>query len=275
MTPEFPPSSRTTFFFPALFLMAQPTAALPVKLMSLMRSSLTSRPESSLESKTALNPPSGHPACWITSAKRSAVRGVWGSGLEHHGAACGDGRGHFVGDQVQREIKGRDAGDGAEGKTFDDTPTPGSRLLPIQRQIFAVAANRLFGGDIENKDSAVNFGASALDWLACFQRNRAGKFFFAIVNAGRNLAQNSLAFEGGQSPRGSEGLDGGGNGGVCVFAASLIHVRDERAVVRRANIDDVPLFQPPPVQEETMGCNWNHRHLGHALPLSIALVIRV
>src|SRR6202140_4812673 len=62
---------------------------------------------------------------------------------------------------------------------------------------------------------------------------------------------------------------------AAAMAASLVHVRDEGAVVRRAHIDDVPLFQPLPVQEETMGCNWNHRHLGHALPLSIALAIRV
>src|SRR4029077_2089002 len=148
-------------------------------------------------------------------------------------------------------------------------------LLPVERQIFAVAANRLFGGEVENEDGTVNFGASALDWLSCFQRNRAGKFFLAIVNAGRNLAQNSLPFEGGQSPGGAERLDGGGNGRVRVFAASLVHVRDEGAVIRRANIDDVSLLQPLPVQEETVGCNWNHRHLGHASPLSIARVIRL
>ena len=104
-------------------------------------------------------------------------------GLEHHGTAGGNGRSDFVRNQVQREIERRDAGDRAERKTFDDAPTPGGRLLPIQRQIFAVAANRLFGGDVEGKDGAINFHASALDGLARFQRNGAGKFFFAIVNA--------------------------------------------------------------------------------------------
>src|ERR1035441_3488565 len=84
---------------------------------------------------------------------------------------------HFVGDQVQGESEGRDPGDGAERKTFDDAPTLGSRLLPIQRQILAVAANGFFGGDVECKYSAVHFAASALDGLARFQRNRTGKFF--------------------------------------------------------------------------------------------------
>src|ERR1022692_3538119 len=255
MTPELPPSSRTTFFFPALFLMAHPTAALPVKLMSLMRSSVTSRPESPLASKTALNPPSGHPACWITSASSSAVSGVSSAGL--------------------RTMEQPAAMAGAtlwatrfKGKTFDDAPTLGSRLLPIQRQILAVAANGFFGGDVECKYSAVHFAASALDGLARFQRNRTGKFFFAFVNADRDLAQNSLAFEGGQSPGGSESLHGGGDRGFRVFAASLVDVREEGAVVRRANVDDVTLFQPFPVQKKTVGCNWNRRHLGHALPLS-------
>jgi hypothetical protein len=119
-------------------------------------------------------------------------------GLEHHGTAGGNGRRDFVGDQIQREIKRRDAGDGTERKPFDDAPTPGSRLLPIQRQIFAIAANRFFGGNIEGENGAVHFAAGALDGLARFERNGAGKFFFALVDAGRNLAQNALAFEGRQ-----------------------------------------------------------------------------
>src|SRR5208337_4397101 len=56
-----------------------------------------------------------------------------GRGLEHHGTAGGNGRGNFVGNQVQREIEGRNTGDGAQGKAFHDAPTPGGRLLPIQR----------------------------------------------------------------------------------------------------------------------------------------------
>ena len=177
--------------------------------------------------------------------------------------------------QVQREIKRRDTSNWTKRKTFHDAPTPDRRLLPIQRQIFAIAAYRLFGGDIKRKYGAVNFHASALDGLARFQRNRAGKFIFAIANAGSNPVQNPLPFEGGQPPSSSEGLDGGGNSGFRVFAASLVDMRDKRAVVRRTHVDDIALFQPLPVQKETVGCNRSHRHLGHALPLSSALMIRI
>ena len=95
------------------------------------------------------------------------------------------------------------------------------------------------------------------------------------MNADRDLAQNSLTFEGGQPPRGSKSLDGGGDGGFRMFTASLVDMRDEGAVVRRAHVDNVTLFQPLPIQKKAVGCNRSHRHLGHALPLSIALVIRV
>ena len=98
--------------------------------------------------------------------------------------------------QVQREIEGRDASDGTKRKTFDDSPAPGSRLLPVQWQIFTVAANRLFGGDVECKDCAVNLRTRALDGFARFERNRSREFFFAVVNAGSNVAQNPLPLEG-------------------------------------------------------------------------------
>jgi hypothetical protein len=88
------------------------------------------------------------------------------------------------------------------------------------------------------------------------------------VNANRNLAENPLALEGGQSASGSKGLDSGGNRGFRVFAASLVNVRDEGAIVRRSDVDYVTLFQPLPIEKETMGCNWSHRHIDHALPLS-------
>ncbi len=121
----------------------------------------------------------------------------FGRGFEHHGTSGGDRWRNFVRDQVQGEIKRRDAGDGPKRKTFDDAPAPGGRLLPIERQVFAIVANRFFGGDVEGENGAINFGAGALDGLARFESDGVGKLFFAIMDAGRDLAQNSLAFEGG------------------------------------------------------------------------------
>src|SRR5580698_4415850 len=193
-----------------------------------------------------------------------------GRGLKHHGTTRGNRRSDFVRYQVQGKIKRSDASYWAKGETFDNAPASGGGLLPIQRQIFSVAANRLFGGNVESKNSTVDFVASALDGLARFQRQRAGKFFSAIVNAGRNLAQNSLTLKGGQAAGSPKSLDGSGNGGFRMFTAPLMDVRYEGAIVRRAHVDDVALFQPLPVQKKTVGCNRSHRHFSHCLPLSSA-----
>src|SRR5271169_1571559 len=119
MTAAFPPNSKTTFFLPARRLMSQPTGTLPVKLISLMRSSVTSRLASSLESGSTLSPPSGHPACCTHSARRRAERGL-GRGLQHHGTSGGDRWSNFVRDQVDGKIKWRNAGDGAERESAHD-----------------------------------------------------------------------------------------------------------------------------------------------------------
>ena len=158
---------------------------------------------------------------------------------------------------------------GPRGKAFHDAPASGGELLPVERKVFAVDAGGLFGGDVENKNSAVHFDARQLDGLARFLRQGAGEFFFAIVNAGRNLAQNSLPLEGGQAPGGSEGFDSGGNGGFGVFAASLRHSANYAAVVRRADFDNVAVFHPTAVDEETVGCDGSERQFRHwAGPLS-------
>ena len=101
-------------------------------------------------------------------------------------------------DQVQGEIEGLNA-NGAKRKTFDDAPASGGRLLPIQRQIFAIAANGFFfGGDVERKHCAIHFGPSTLDGLARFQCNRVGKFYLRCAEYRCDLAQHSLALEGRQ-----------------------------------------------------------------------------
>jgi hypothetical protein len=174
--------------------------------------------------------------------------------------------------QVQRKIERGDSGDRAERKTLDDAPAPDGRLLPIKRQIFAVAADRFFGRDIESKHRAVHFHARALNRLAGFECDGTGKLFFAIVDPHRNLAQNALALEGRQAACGPKGLHRGGNGRFGVFAASLINVGNQGAVVRSPHLDQITFFQPLPIDKKTMGCNRSHRHLGHRSPPSTDLV---
>jgi hypothetical protein len=90
------------------------------------------------------------------------------------------------------------------------------------------------------------------------------KFFLAIVNAGRNLPQNPLALEGGQSAGGPKSLDRRGNCDFGVHAVPTVHMRDESAIVRRVHVDDVTLFQPLPVHKKTVGGNRSRRRLNHA-----------
>src|SRR5882672_2352960 len=124
------------------------------------------------------------------SAQRSLRRR-----LENHGTSSGHRGSHFVRYQIQWKIKRRYARNGPEWKPPDDTPPSRRGLLPVERQIFTVAANRLFGSDLERENGAVYFDAGCLDWLARFLRKRAREFFFAFLHAGCNLAQNALPLE--------------------------------------------------------------------------------
>src|SRR3990172_8652730 len=82
ITPALPPSSRSTFFFPALPFKYQPTFALPVNESSLNRSSVTIFSAKSLAQGRMLTAPDGSPDWAITSASINAVIGVWGAGFK-------------------------------------------------------------------------------------------------------------------------------------------------------------------------------------------------
>ncbi len=110
-----------------------------------------------------------------------------------------------------------------------------------------------FGGDVEGEDGALDFGAGGLDGLAGFLREGAGEFFFALGHEGGDLAQDALAFEGGQTAGGAEGFDGGGDGGFGVSAAALGDAGDQAAVVGGADFDEVAVFAPAAVEEESVG----------------------
>jgi hypothetical protein len=194
--------------------------------------------------------------------KQRAERSL-GRGLQNHGAAGSDGRSNFVGHEIDGEIKRRDAGDGAERETADDAPAAGGEFLPVEREIFAVDASGFFGRHVESEDGALDFGAGGFDGLAGLLRESAGKFFLALGHGGGNAAEDALALEGGQAARGAEGLDGGGDGGFGMFAAALHYAGDQAAVVGSANLDDIAVFPPPAVYEETVRRNGRDRHFCH------------
>ena len=72
----------------------------------------------------------------------------------------------------------------------------------------------------------------------------------------------------GQAAGGAESLDGGGNGGLGVFAAALHHAGDQVVVVGGVDLDDVAIFPPPAVHKETVRRNGRDRHLWHDFSLA-------
>ncbi len=77
------------------------------------------------------------------------------------------------------------------------------------------------------------------------------------------LPEDPLALEGRQAARGAEGLDGGGDGGFGVLAASLNDAGDQAVVVGSTNFNWVAVFLPPPIHKETVRRNGRDRHLRH------------
>ena len=110
---------------------------------------------------------------------------------------------------------------GPSGKASNDAPASGGKFLPVERQIFAVDARALFGGNLESEDGAVDFSAGSFDRLARFLREGAGKFFFALGDVLRHLPENALAFKSGQSARGAKSFDGGCNSCFGVLSPAL------------------------------------------------------
>ena len=131
--------------------------------------------------------------------------------MEHPAAIAG---GDFVGDEIDREIEWRDAGDGAEREAAHDAPASGGGFLPVEGKIFAVDASAFLGGDVKGEDGAFDFDARGLDGLAGFLGEGAREFFLALDHESGDLAQDALAFECWEAASGTKSFDRGGDGGV-------------------------------------------------------------
>src|SRR5205085_11857789 len=130
----------------------------------------------------------------------------------------------------QREIERRNSGNRTQGKAAHQAPTSGGKLLPVERNVFAINPSALLGCDVESKNGAFDFSARRLNRFSRFLSHGAGKLFFTFCDALRYTSQNSLALEGGQSSRGAEGFYGGGNRGLGVLASALIYLCDHASV---------------------------------------------
>ena len=159
----------------------------------LRRSSVTSSPASSFESGKTFRAPSGQPACCTGSARSSAAQRGLRRGLEHHGASMAIAGATLCATRFSGKLNGRDPGDRSEWEATDDAPAPGSELLPVQRQVFAVDASAFFRRHIEGEDRAFNLGTGRLDWLARFLRDGVGKLFLAMRDMLRRPAEARAA----------------------------------------------------------------------------------
>ena len=169
-------------------------------------------------------------------------------------------------DQVQREIERRDARDGAEWKSLHDTPASGRVLLPIEGKVLAINARGFFRRNVEDEYGAVHFSARQFDGLAGFLRQGAGKFFTALGHGLRHAPQHALALEGRQAAGGSKSLDGGGDRSRGMLAPGLDDSPNHAAIEGRADFDEIAVFHPSAVDEETVGCDWGNRQFRHLLP---------
>src|SRR5207244_11003195 len=116
-----------------------------------------------------------------------------------------------------------------QGESADDTHTSSGKLLPVDRNIFAINPGTLLGCDIESKNGTLDFSARRLDRLARFLGHGAGELFFTFSDTLGYTAQNTLALEGGQSASGTEGLYDGGYRGSGVVAHSSTYIGDSCA----------------------------------------------
>src|ERR1700722_12689563 len=197
--------------------------------------------------------------CQKQRGKRS-LRG----GFQYHGAACGDCRGRFVSHQLQGKIKWSDARDGTERVTLYDAPASCGELLPIEREVFSINAGGLFGGDVEGKDGAVDFDARQLDRLPGFLDNGSGKFIAPLGNRRPHPSQHTLALESRQTAGCAEGLNRSRDCGLSMFAPGLDHSPHYRAIEGRTDVNELAVFHPASINQETVGCGWRDckfRHL--------------
>src|SRR5580693_5210663 len=164
---------------------------------------------------------------------------------------------------MQREIKGRDPSNGTEWKTLHNAPASGSEFLPVEGKILAINTRGFFRRNVEDKNGAVDFDARQLDRLAGFLHDGAGEFVTALSNGFGNATQHALALKGGQAASGSEGLYGGGDGSFGMLAPRLDYSPHYAAIEGGADLDDVAIFHPAAVDEDTVGCDRGERHFRH------------
>src|SRR5215469_8478999 len=101
-----------------------------------------------------------------------------------------DGRRDFMRHKIERKVEGCDGKDRAKRDATAQSPAPGGGFERVERDVFAVNARSLLGGDLKGVDAAVDFDSCRLDRLTRLLTDSAGEFFASLAYAVGDLVQN-------------------------------------------------------------------------------------
>ena len=149
---------------------------------------------------TTLNTPPGTPARSASSARARARVGGGAGGLDHHGAAGGQGRADLAGDHRDREVPGRDRGAHAHGLLQHQDPARGHGL----RDDVAVDPLGFLGEPLEERGAVGDLALGLGQRLALLAGHQEGE----VVGVGHDqlepAAQDGRPLLGGLRPPGRQ-----------------------------------------------------------------------
>ena len=233
-----------------------------------MRSSVTSSAALSFDSGMTASAPSGQPVLSMISASISDEIGVCGAGFRMIGQPAAMAGATLWATRFSGKLNGVMREHRAEREAAHQAPAPGGGLQRVERNVLAVDARALFGGDLEGVDGAVHLDARGLDGLGGFLADGAGKLLAPRRNAVGNLAQNAGALVRRHLARNRERLHGGLDRDLHIVTVRLVDDGHHAAVIRRSHHYVAAVRDPVAVKEEPKAARWNRCGVSHRSPLS-------
>ena len=142
-----------------------------------------------------------------------------------------------MGDEVEREVEGRDGEDGADGKALHEAPAIFVAFGEIERDGFAAEAYGFFGSGFEGEDGAIDFRAGETQGLAGFGDDELGESVLLIEESSGDVFEDLAAFPAWQGAGAAQAGDCMIDGLACIGAGGYGYAADESAVPRRADFE--------------------------------------
>ena len=168
--------------------------------------------------------------------------------LEHDRAAGRERRRDLVRDEVEREVERRDRADDADRHAQRERELPDPGRGCVHRDDVAGELPRLDGGHRERRRRARGLDARRLHRLARLGRDRPRDLLRALLDEARGAIEDRRALVRGQ--RLAIARSAASTARARLGRATLRDAADERAVVRRANLEPVAGLDPLAVDEE-------------------------